>query len=138
MQNIMLLAGRIVAGVAGGLRIYAAFFLQENEEGKLQDTLAAAWVRMSDLQQKAISRHTAFLKVVADITSKGFTKLFGERLLGPKAIGAAMCYSQAAFFLLFTILSTYLASSRLYTSREEAMAGWAEAVRLAWTLGILS
>jgi hypothetical protein len=56
MQNVHLLTGRIVAGVAGGLLIYSAFFLQENEEWKLQDTLEAVWVRMSDLQQKAISR----------------------------------------------------------------------------------
>src|SRR6266404_7596061 len=101
MQNVILLIGRMVAAVAGGLLIYAACFLQENEEGQLQDTLEAVWVRMKDLQQKAISRETAFLKIVAGITAKGFDKLFGDRLFGPKAFAASLAYSFAAVLICF-------------------------------------
>jgi len=44
MQNVILLIGRMVAAVAGGLLIYAAYFLQENEEGQLQDKLSCAHI----------------------------------------------------------------------------------------------
>jgi hypothetical protein len=138
VTGIAVIIGRCIAGCLGAILIYSALFLYKQEEGELENRIEQWWQKIRDLHAHAVSRETAFLKVVADITSKGFTKLFGERLFGPKAIAASMCYSQAAFLLLASILSTYAASGRLYTSREESIAGWAEAVRLGWTLGILS
>jgi hypothetical protein len=48
------------------------------------------WQKIRDLHAHAISRETAFLKVVADVTSKGFAKLFGERLFRVKAVAARL------------------------------------------------
>src|SRR5882724_2996502 len=84
--------------------IYSALFLYKEEEGGLENRIEQWWQRIRELHAHAISRETAFLKVVADITSKGFTKLFGERLFGLKAVAASICYSQAAIFLLVTIV----------------------------------
>src|SRR5947209_14832 len=97
---IAVLIGRSVAGCCGVVLIYSALFLYKEEEGGLENRIEQWWQRIRDLHAHAISRETAFLKVVSRITSKGFDKLFGERLFGPKAVTASMCYSQAAIWLL--------------------------------------
>jgi hypothetical protein len=104
--------GRVVAGALGAILIYSALFLYKEEEGGLENRIEQWWQRIRDLHAHAISGQTAFVKVVADKTSQGFTKLFGERLFGPKAISASMCYSQAAVFLLATIVIIYPATVR--------------------------
>jgi hypothetical protein len=103
VTSIAVLIGRIVAGCLGAILIYSALFLYKEEEGGLENRIEQWWQRIRDLHAHAISRETAFLKVVADVTSKGFAKLFGKRLFGAKAVAASMCYSQAAIFFLVTI-----------------------------------
>jgi hypothetical protein len=76
--------------------IYAALFLREEEEGQLENRLEQWWQKIRLLHTQATSRETAFLKVVAQITAAGFAKVFGERLLGPKAIAASVSYSMTA------------------------------------------
>jgi hypothetical protein len=102
VTGIAVLIGRVVAGCLGAILIYSALFLYKEEEGGLENRIEQWWQRIRDLHAHAISRETAFLKVVADVTSKGFAKLFGERLFGLKAIAASICYSQAAILLFFS------------------------------------
>src|SRR6266487_5248018 len=103
VTDMAVLIGRIVAGCLGAILIYSALFLYKEEEGGLENRIEQWWQRIRDLHAHAISLETAFLKVVADVTSKGFDKLFGERLFGLKAVTTSICYSQAAIFLLLTI-----------------------------------
>jgi hypothetical protein len=99
VTSIAVIIGRCIAGCLGAILIYSALFLYKEEEGGLENRIEQWWRRIRDLHAHAISRETAFLKVVADVTSKGFAKLFGERLFGLKAIAASICYSQAAVLL---------------------------------------
>ncbi len=100
-MSIAVLIGRVVAGCLGAILIYSALFLYKEEEGGLENRIEQWWQKIRDLHVHAISRETAFLKVVTDIASKGFTKLFGERLFGLKAVAASVCYSQASILLFF-------------------------------------
>jgi hypothetical protein len=88
----------------GALLIYSSLFLYEHQERGVENSLERWWIRISDLHAQAISRQTAFLKVVAEITSKGFARLFGERLFGPKALAASICYSQAAILIVLCFI----------------------------------
>lgn len=92
-QVPLLTVGRIVLGTVGGLLIYSALFLYETEEGRIENLLEKWWSRVRALHLGAMSLQAAFLKVVADVTAKGFARLFGERLLGLKAFIASTCYS---------------------------------------------
>jgi hypothetical protein len=104
VTSIAVIIGRCIAGCLGVILIYSALFLYKEEEGGLENRIEQWWQKIRDLHAHAISRETAFLKVVADVTSKGFAKLFGERLFGQKAVVASMCYSQAAVLLCEMIL----------------------------------
>jgi hypothetical protein len=92
------LIGRILLGIAGVSLIYSSIFLYESEEGGVENVLEHWWNRVRVLRSRAISLEAAFLKVASEITSKAFSLLFGERLFGPKAIAASVCYSVAALF----------------------------------------
>src|SRR6266699_2032999 len=104
VTGIAVLIGRSIAGCLGAILIYSALFLYKEEEGGLENRIEQWWQRIRDLHAHAISRETAFLKVVAEVTSKGFAKLFGERLFGVQAVAASVSYSQAAIILLLAIL----------------------------------
>jgi hypothetical protein len=89
--------------MTGGLFIYSSLFLYETEEGRFENVLERWWRRVRVLRTHAVSLETAFLKVVAEITSRGFSLLFGDRLFGPKAIAASFYYSVAALSLVVLI-----------------------------------
>ncbi len=116
MTSIAVIIGRCIAGCLGAILIYSALFLYKEEEGGLENRIEQWWQKIRDLHAHAISRETAFLKVVSRITSKGFDKLFGQRLFGPKAVAASMCYSQAAIFLVITIM--YLSAGKYSPQKE--------------------
>jgi hypothetical protein len=103
LHPVFLTLGRILLGMAGCLFIYCSLFLYETEEGRLENVLERWWRRVRVLRTHAVSLETAFLKVVAEITSRGFSLLFGDRLFGAKAIAASFCYSVAAVSLVVLI-----------------------------------
>ena len=60
---------RILAGIAGALLLYVAFFLYEDEEARIQNRLEQIWQRIDALQSSAMSREAAFLQGVTRTTS---------------------------------------------------------------------
>jgi hypothetical protein len=52
---------RILAGMAGALLLYVAFFLYEDEEKRIQNRLEQIWKRIDALQSSAMSKEAAFL-----------------------------------------------------------------------------
>ena len=53
---------RIIAGLAGALLLYVAFFLYEDEEARIQNRLEQIWKRIDALQSSAMSKEVAFLQ----------------------------------------------------------------------------
>lgn len=84
---------RVLAGTIGAILIYVAFFLYEDEHGKLQNKLEEWWVRVSDLQTAAVSRVTALLQTMAAVATEVLDLLFGDNLISLRAFGASLCYS---------------------------------------------
>jgi hypothetical protein len=72
MPHFLHLALRVLAGVAGAMAIYAALFLYEDEQGKIENKLEEWWVRLDDGRNAAVSRHTAFMREVARLAGHGF------------------------------------------------------------------
>lgn len=98
---------RVLAGVAGALSLYAALFLYEDEQGKIQNKLEEWWVGLSDMQSEALSRHTGFMREVARLTTQGFDRLLGPRLLSPSVLMPSSFYSSASL-LLCTVVYGFL------------------------------
>jgi hypothetical protein len=104
MVAILEFLWRVLSGIAGVLLVYSSLFLYEPEEGGLQNVLEQWWIKIRDLHAKALSRETAFLKIVVAATGAGLARVFGKRLMGPKAVAASLCYSQAAILLSFALV----------------------------------
>jgi len=101
---MLLLLARLLAGVVGAL-LMCVLVLDEAEEETIQEHLINWWIRIDDASQRSISRGTAFLRGVVETTLRAFSLLFGERLLGPKAAAASICYSQVGLLIGLMALS---------------------------------
>jgi hypothetical protein len=133
------LAGRVLAGCAGVLLIYSSLFLYEPEEGKLQNVLEQWWVKIRDLHAHAMSRETAFLNVVVNVTADGFIRVFGKRLFGPKAVAASLCYSEAAILFAFSLVDHFFSGGFLGPQSDAfTTSGYAILSLFFFVLGSLS
>jgi hypothetical protein len=72
----MYLALRIMRWVLALFLIYA-FFLKEDADKKVQSIVETWWLKLAYGQEAALSRATAFLRVVARLTGTVFDRLFG-------------------------------------------------------------
>jgi hypothetical protein len=95
--------GRIAAAVIGLLLIYVAFFLSEDEEGRLENSLEHLWRRIEEAQSLALSLQAAFLQQVARTSTLMLDSVFGARLLSWRAISVSGCLSLASVVLVGTL-----------------------------------
>jgi len=89
----------LVLGLMGLLLLYAGLFLTETEEGRLQNRLEELWIRVDDLQSRAVTRQAAFLQQVSGLIADGLVKLFGQKLFSVKSVASCLCFSMASFYL---------------------------------------
>lgn len=78
--------------------MYAALFLYEPEQGKIENRLEEWWVRLDDQRDAAVSRHTAFMREVARLVGQGFDRLFGHQLFSVQAFGVSSALSMATYW----------------------------------------
>jgi hypothetical protein len=90
-------------GILGVLLIYASLSY-ETEDGKIQNLLEEWWIRVSDYRNQLLSRHVAFIKMLASVTTNIFNKLFGVSLVSLQALGVSICYSFICLGLLGLVL----------------------------------
>lgn len=62
MHHALHILLRILAGIAGALLLYVAFFLYEDEEARIQNRLEQIWGRIKALQTNALSKEAAFIQ----------------------------------------------------------------------------
>ncbi len=93
---------RILSGLAGLLAIYAAAFLYEDEQGKLQNRLEQWWIAISDKQKTAASRYAIFMQEVARVANELFDKLFGPKLFSWHALKVSAVFSIGSYLLFMT------------------------------------
>jgi hypothetical protein len=93
------IAMRVIAAVAGTVCLYLAFFLHEEEEGRLSNRLAEIWIRVDDLQKRSKSKVAAFLSIMSQTALSLLDRMFGERSLSLRALRACVIFSFASTFL---------------------------------------
>ncbi|MFZ0819576.1 MAG: hypothetical protein WAM91_05870 [Candidatus Acidiferrales bacterium] len=94
---------RLVAGCQGALLIYAGLFLKEDEERKVQNLLVKAWSLIDDAEKAAISSQTAFMRTVAQLTTRALQRVFGEKLFSVRSLGVSVCLSMASLSFMLAI-----------------------------------
>jgi hypothetical protein len=99
-------AARWATSLAGLALLWAAFFLYEDAEGRIQNRLEEWWIRLDDARHRAVTRHTAFLRLVAESTTRALDHVLGRRLMSAQAVSVSALLSLAAmfFFSSFTRL----------------------------------
>lgn len=96
MWDFIIIMLRVLASMGGLLFIYAAVFLYEDEQGKLQNKLEDWWIRIEDTQRTMLSRHTNLMRYLAGVMTSVIDRLFGARLLSIQSVGVSICYSYAS------------------------------------------
>jgi len=96
----------VIVGVTGFLLLYIGLFLNETEEGQLQSRLEDLWIRVDDLQSRAISRQAALLQQVSKLTSEGLDGLFGRKLFSIACLASCLCFALASNALSIVLLGS--------------------------------
>jgi hypothetical protein len=99
MSHAFQLAARFIAGAAGVLFLYAALFLYEDEQGRLQNKLEEWWVKISDRQSIAVSRYAAFMQEIATLATSALDRLLGEKVVSFRTIQVSIVFSAGSYCL---------------------------------------
>jgi hypothetical protein len=102
MATVLVL--RVLFLVAGVVCLYVAFFLREDEEARLQNRLETWWITVDDAKIASLSRHAVLMRYVAKCTGSAIGRVFGERLMGLRAAGAAIWCSVSATCIVVLVL----------------------------------
>jgi hypothetical protein len=78
--------------------LYASLFLHEDDEERIQNRIEEWWVKLADKQDASRSWTATFMREVAVLTTRGFDRLFGKRLLSLRVAGISFCFSVASFY----------------------------------------
>lgn len=132
MLNFLHLALRVLAGIVGATAIYAALFLYEDEQGKIENRLEEWWIRLDDQRNAAVSRHTAFVREVARLAGQGFDRLFGQKLFSLRAFSVSSALTVSMLFA-FVMAGTEIWGKRLSVGEKSFML-WGPAAGAALSL----
>ena len=102
----MPLALRILRWVVGLVLIYPVL-LKEDDEKRVQSRAESLWIKLDDGREVALSRATAFLRVLASTTGAIFDRLFGKKLISVRGLCVSLCYSIASCLLLSQLLIAF-------------------------------
>jgi hypothetical protein len=87
----------------GLVLIYAAAFLYEDEERRVQDTLALWWIRLHELEGGMLPKASALLAKSNEIVSSFMARLLGPKIVSIHFVAVSMVLSFAAGPLVFGI-----------------------------------
>lgn len=76
-----------------GVYLFSHIFFYETQEKKFQRWLENLWLKIDYLQEQAISRHLAFMRVTAGALTSIGDKLFGPQLFSIQSLGVSICLS---------------------------------------------
>lgn len=89
---------------SAGLLLFYASLSYETEEGKIQNLLEEWWIKVDDYRQQALSKHIAFLKMLALVSTRILDQLFGPSLLSLQAVGVSLCLCSVCLGVLALIM----------------------------------
>src|SRR5262245_61910959 len=100
MHNFVHMLLRILAGIAGALLLYIAFFLYEDEEARIQNRLEQIWKQIDTLHGTALTKEAVFVKGATRATSGLLDHLLGRKLLSLRFVAVSSAFSVASVSLV--------------------------------------
>lgn len=84
---------------------YAAAFIREDEEGKVQNRLEEWWIRLMYRRDAELSRAARFMRGIATLSSRAFDSVLGKSLWSFQAVGASLWFSLASLGIAILFMS---------------------------------
>src|SRR6267154_2546999 len=109
---MLLMISQIFALVLGLTSFYFAFFMYEDEQGKLQNRVEQLWIAVNDRKRVTGEAAPALFNKVAEMVKRVFDQILGQKLVSFQLIGVSVCFALAALCLsigaLFAWIGTQL------------------------------
>ncbi len=96
---MLLDSARAAAFAVGALAFYCAFFMYEDERGRLVNRVEQLWMAINDNKKRTGRTTPAVLNKVAVIVKRVLDRLLGRKLFSLQLIGVSLCYALSALFL---------------------------------------
>lgn len=110
MIDILIFLLRIL-GIILGVLLISTRLLYQTEQGELQSRLQDMWIIIDDLQKKALSRHVAFVNVMASMVTSLSERVFGRKLISLQSLTVTICYAVVSACFVVMLCEYYLHKS---------------------------
>ena len=107
--------GHWSSSILGVILVSLYLCLYEDENKNLQDLLERWWVQVGDLKKLGLSKHTAFIRVIATKVDIGLDRLLGRRIISVRVLGISAAYSLASLGLFFWSMRLVSESNGLFS-----------------------
>lgn len=94
----------LLLAILGILFLYVAFFLKEDEEGRIENWVSTVWHEIDEKAKAAGGIFYSFSVKVAEIYLQVIDRIFGERTLSIQSIGMAIWLSLFSFYAGFAVI----------------------------------
>lgn len=101
---MILLISKIICSILGGMLLYIALFLYENEEKILADRIQNLWIVLDDKHNKSSSKLNRIIQTISEILEKYFDKLFGTKFLSWQSLWVSSFFIYSFPFLVNSFL----------------------------------
>jgi hypothetical protein len=91
--------------LAGVVCFYMAFFMYEDEGGKLQNRLVNLWVTVSQKGEASLSEQAKLIKYSSQIVSSSMRRILGPKLISARTITVSAALSMASTGFMAALLS---------------------------------
>jgi len=92
----MLWIAKTASLLFGSLLLYIAFFMYEDEQGKLQNRIENIWIAVNDKQKASADKATVLFNKVADVVRRVLNRILGTKLISIQMIGVSSSASFAS------------------------------------------
>lgn len=88
-----------------GILLISSVGLKEDSEQRIQSRVESLWLTLAYAQDAAVSKVTAFLRMLARASGGVFDRVFGKKLFSVRGALVSICFSISSFFLCAQLLS---------------------------------
>jgi hypothetical protein len=103
LNPLLLLVGRVLAGMVAAMAFYLAFFLYEDEEGKWQNRLENVWIAVDERAKVTSSKSLALLNKLGETLRLLLRRVFGENLITMRGAWASLNLTGAGICLALSV-----------------------------------
>ncbi len=98
-SEALIIFGKVIAVIGAVCCFYAAIWMYDDKQGRVQNKLEEWWIEFHDRQKRALSAATVLMRGIASFANSCLDVTFGHRLISLRAIIVSAHLSVASLFL---------------------------------------